>query len=63
MIPVKSKTKSELATEYKVSIKCFRNWLNNPYVLKKFEEMHINYNAHIIPPRGVQFIYEHFGEP
>lgn len=59
----RSKTKSELAAEYNVSIKCFRNWLNNPYVLERFRQMHINYNAHIIPPRGVKFIYEHFGEP
>lgn len=60
---IKSKTKQELADEYGISLKCFRNWLNNPYVLDKFREMHINYNAHIIPPKGVQFIYDHFGEP
>ena len=59
----KSKSKSELAAEYGVSVKCFRNWLNNAYVKQKLDEMNIPHHAHIIPPKGVQFIYDHFGEP
>lgn len=60
---IKPKTKSELADEYGISTKTFRIWLNDPYVLDKFRTMRIPYNAHLIPPIGVAFIYEHFGEP
>lgn len=63
MPTVTSKTKSQLADEYKLTTKQFRQWLNIPYVLEKFKEMHIPYNAHLIPPIGVRFIYDHFGEP
>ena len=58
-----SKSKSQLADEYGLTTKQFRKWLNIPYVLERFKEMHIDYNAHVIPPIGVKFIYDHFGEP
>ena len=58
-----SKTKSQLADEYGMTTKQFRKWLNIPFVRQRFEEMHIPYNTHLIPPIGVAFIYEHFGDP
>lgn len=63
MAEISSKTKSQLASEYGISRKQFRKWLNIPYVREKFEQLHIPFDAHLIPPIGVKFIYDHFGEP
>ena len=63
MAVIKTKSKSQLADEYGITTKKFREWLNIPFVHDKFKELHIDYNAHLIPPKGVSFIYEHFGEP
>ena len=63
MCKIIAKSKSQLADEYGLTTKGFRLWLNDPYVLQRFKDLHINYNAHVIPPIGVQFIYDHFGIP
>ena len=63
MCKIESKSKSQLAREYGLTTKGFRLWLNDPFVLQRFKEMHINYSKHVIPPIGVQFIYDHFGIP
>lgn len=52
-----------LAQQYNVDVRTFRNWLNHPVHLAAFERMGIKPTAHIIPPCGIKYIYETFGEP
>jgi len=54
---VTTKTRTQLAKEYKVDYSTFNTWLND------IDELKLNPKRRLLTPKQVKMIYEHLGIP
>lgn len=57
---IKAMSKSRLAKAAGVPYKVFQRWLQDPCIRKKLAPCHLKPQQHILPPKAVQIICEHF---
>ncbi len=53
-------TKSQLAKKAGVSTRTLQNWLSDPYIQHLLQPLCLNKQQHILPPRAVQIIIDHY---
>ena len=52
--------KSELARAAGVSSETMRRWLKEPKIQKQLKKLHVEPNSHLLPPKAVKLLAEHF---
>lgn len=57
---MKAMTKSALARAAGVSMRTFRRWLNEPYIVQQLAPLKLKKKQQKLPPSAVQIITEHY---
>ena len=57
---MKTMTKAQLAKKAGVRYSTFWRWMQNPEIQAKLAPFVLNKNQHILPPKAVKIICEHY---